>query len=1196
MTDSKGRQVTVDGDEAAAYVAHHLNEVIAIYPITPASPMGEHADEWSAAGRTNLWGSVPRVIEMQSEGGAAGAVHGALQAGSLTTTFTASQGLMLMLPNMYKIAGELTATVFHVASRTVASHALSIFGDHSDVMAARTTGFAILAAGSVQEAMDLALVAQSATLSGRIPVLFFFDGFRTSHEIAKIERLTPATLRALIDEEQVRAHRARGLSPEHPVLRGSSQNPDVFFQSREGVNRYYQRFPAIVADAMRRLGELTGRHYGLFDYLGHAEAERVLVVMGSAGETAQETVEYLNAHGERVGVIKVRLFRPFDAEALLEALPDTVQAIAVLDRCKEAGADGEPLYKDVQTAVACHAGRFARLPRVIGGRYGLASKEFTPGMVRAVFDELAKPEPQHPFTVGILDDVTHLSLDWDAGFRTEAHRDTFQALFYGLGSDGTVSANKNSIKFIGSQTDLYAQGYFVYDSHKAGAVTVSHLRFGPNPIRSAYLIEAGDADFVACHQSQFLGRYPLLEAAAEGGTFLLNMAGAPEGVWQRLPADVQRQIVDKRLRLFAIDAYRLAEEHGLGRRINTVMQACFFGLSEILPREQAVAAMREAIERSYRRAGPALIEANFRAVDDALAALHEIPVPAAAPAEEASTEAPTEAANEEEEADLPAFVRQVTLPLIRGEGDRLPVSLLPDDGTFPLGTAVYERRNIAPEIPIWEPDLCTQCGKCPFVCPHAAIRSKVFPAEWLDKAPPGFRAAPVIGKQFPEGWYMSYQVAPEGCTGCTLCSDICPIRDKQNPERKALNMRDHDANLARERENWDFFVGLPEFDRTQVKETTIPGSMLLQPLFEFSGACSGCGETPYIRLATQLFGDRMIVANATGCSSIYGGNLPTTPWTQGADGRGPAWNNSLFEDNAEFGFGIRAGVEHKAARARELLGLLAAKVGEDLASDILTADESSEAGIHEQRERVDRLKQRLDELDGSRPRELAMLAEYLCRRSIWLIGGDGWAYDIGFGGLDHVLAAGHDVNILVLDTEVYSNTGGQTSKATPRGAVAKFSSAGKETAKKDLARVGVDYGHVYVAQVAYGAKDVHTLRAFIEAESYPGPSLIVAYSPCIAHGVDLAENHRQQDLAVACGHWPLFRHDPRRAEAGKNPFRLDSPPPSIPFQDYARTEARFASLMQRDPERAEAFLRQAQADVEATYAYYKGLAEGCPSA
>jgi len=831
MSDASSRQVTVDGDEAAAYVAHYLNEVIAIYPITPASPMGEHADEWSAAGRANLWGAVPRVIEMQSEGGAAGAVHGALQAGALTTTFTASQGLMLMLPNMYKIAGELTATVFHVASRSVASHALSIFGDHSDVMAARTTGFAILAAASVQEAMDLALVAQSATLSGRVPVLFFFDGFRTSHEIAKIERLTPAIMRILIDDEQVRAHRARALSPDHPVLRGSAQNPDVFFQSREGVNRYYQRFPAIVAEAMRRLGELTGRHYAPFDYVGHPEAERVLVVMGSAGETAQETVEHLNAHGERVGVLKVRLFRPFDAGALLDALPPTVRGIAVLDRCKEAGADGEPLYKDVQTAVACHAERFAQLPRVIGGRYGLASKEFTPGMAKAVLDELRKPTPQQPFTVGILDDVTHLSLAWDSQFRTDAHRETNQALFYGLGADGTVSANKNSIKIIGERTALHAQGYFVYDSHKAGAVTVSHLRFGPNPIRSAYLIEPGDADFVACHQSVFLERYPMLDYAAEGATFLLNMPGTAEGVWARLPPAVQRRIVDKKLRVYAIDAYRLAEEHGLGRRINTVMQACFFALSDILPREQAVDAIRAGIERSYHRAGEAVIAANFRAVDDAIAALHAIEVPADVTA---SAVAGTEQADQAAVGELPAFVREVTLPLIRGEGDRLPVSLLPDDGTFPLGTAAYEKRNIAPEIPIWEADLCTQCGKCPFVCPHAAIRSKVFPPEWLDKAPPGFRAAPVRGKQFPAGWYMSYQVAPEGCTGCTLCADICPIRDPQTPERKALNMRNHDEHLAREREYWDFFLRLPEFERSQIKQATIPAPC----------CCSPCSNSP----------------------------------------------------------------------------------------------------------------------------------------------------------------------------------------------------------------------------------------------------------------------------------------------------------------------------------------------------------------
>jgi len=1180
------RQVTIDGNEAAAWVAHQLNEVIAIYPITPASPMGEHADEWSAEGRTNLWGTVPRIIEMQSEGGAAGAIHGALQAGALATTFTASQGLLLMIPNMYKIAAELTPVVFHVAARALAAQALSIFGDHSDVMAVRGTGFALLCSGSVQEVMDFALIAQAATLRGRIPVLHFFDGFRTSHEIARIRRLDEATLRTLIDDDLIRAHRARALSPEHPVLRGSSQNPDVYFQARERVNPWQRDFPAVVQEVMHRFAACTGRRYGLFDYVGDPQAERVMVIMGSGADTVEETLEQLNRQGERVGLVKVRLYRPFHESALLDALPPTTRHIAVLDRTKEPGASGEPLYKDVITALArdhSDGGRFGTLPRVVGGRYGLASREFTPAMVKAVFDELKQPRPRNGFTIGIEDDVTHTSLKWDRHFHLESRPDLFQGVFYGLGSDGTVSANKNSIKIIGESSQLHAQGYFVYDSRKAGAVTISHLRFGPRPIRSRYLIGADEADFVACHQPVFLERYAMLEKAKPGAVFLLNSPHPADEVWNSLPRELQRQMIDKRLRFHAIDAYRVAGECGLGRRINTVMQTCFFAISGILPQHRAIALIKRAVEKSYRRKGEELLEANFRAIDMALEHLHEIPL-----ADEPTS---TKELPPPVPPDAPEFVQRVTAPIIAGRGDELPVSRLPADGSFPVGTAAFEKRNLALEIPIWDAELCTQCGKCPFVCPHGAIRSKLYPAERTESAPSTFRHAPVRGKDYPAGYHISYQVAPEDCTGCGLCVDICPIHDKANPGRKALNMEPQPPLRARERDNWAFFLSLPEYDRSRVKRTTLKGSMLYRPLFEFSSACSGCGETPYIKLATQLFGDRMVVANATGCSSIYGGNLPTTPWAADGEGRGPAWNNSLFEDNAEFGFGLRVAIDKRREYARELLESLRDPIGPAEVEAILDADESTEAGVREQRERVARLRERLAAIDSPAARELESVAEELCRKSVWIIGGDGWAYDIGFAGLDHILAAGRDVNILVLDTEVYSNTGGQTSKATPRGAVAKFSAAGKPTAKKDLARLAMDYENIYVAHVAYGAKDLQTLRAFLEAESYPGPSLIIAYSPCIAHGVDLAYNHRQQQLAVHSGHWPLFRYDPRRAGQGQNPLRLDSPPPTIPYREFAMKEARFAALWQTHPEHAEQLLQQAQREVTERYHRYRQLAE-----
>ncbi|BCO31317.1 pyruvate-flavodoxin oxidoreductase [Thiohalobacter sp. COW1] len=1178
--------LTVDGNEAATRIAHAVSDVCAIYPITPASPMGELADAWSAAGKTNIWGSIPSIVEMQSEGGAAGAIHGALQAGSLASTFTASQGLLLMLPNMYKIAGELSPAVFHIAARSLAVQALSIFGDHSDVMAARSTGFALLASASVQEAHDLALIAHAATLKGRIPVLHFFDGFRTSHEVAKIAVVDEAVIRDLIDSEAVAAQRARALSPEHPVLRGSSQNPDVYFQGRETVNPYYDAFPGIVQACMDRFAELTGRQYRLYDYAGAADAERVIVLMGSGAETVAETVEYLEPQGEKVGVLRVRLYRPFDPAALIAALPPTVKAIAVLDRTKEPGADGEPLYKDVITALARHqcsgGGRFTALPRVIGGRFGLSSKEFTPGMVRAVFDELDKPEPKHLFTIGIHDDVSHTSLDWDPGYRTDAHRDAVQAVFYGLGSDGTVSANKNSIKIIGESTDLHAQGYFVYDSKKSGAVTVSHLRFGPQPIRSSYLIDDGAAQFVACHQPVFVERYDLLDKAAEGAVFLLNSPELPERVWDSLPRRLQQQMIDKRVRFHCIDAYRVAQEAGMGTRINTVMQTCFFAISGVLERDAAIAAIKEAVEKTYGKKGSRIVEFNFRAIDMALENLHEVTVPETVSSD---FERPATVAE-----SAPDFVQRFTARLIAGKGDEVPVSFMPSDGTFPLGTAAYEKRNLALEIPVWETDLCTQCGKCPLVCPHGVIRSKLFPEEYLKDAPSGFKSMPVKGKDYPQGYHIAYQVAPEDCTGCGLCVDICPIRDKSNASRKALNMAPIDDLRAPEKANWEFFLGLPEYDRREVKVGTLKGSMLFQPLFEFSGACVGCGETPYIKLASQLFGDRMLVANATGCSSIYGGNLPTTPWAANGEGRGPAWSNSLFEDNAEFGYGMRVAIDQQREHALDLLHALGEALDTELVAAIVAADQSDEAGIHEQRERVARLRRQLDLIDDPRARELERVVENLVKKSVWIIGGDGWAYDIGYGGLDHVLAAGRDVNILVLDTEVYSNTGGQTSKATPRGAVAKFSAGGKPAVKKDLGMLAMAYDNVYVAHVAYGAKDVHTLRAFLEAEAHPGPSLIIAYSPCIAHGVDLSHNHRQQQLAVDSGHWILFRYDPRKVAEGRNPLHLDSGEPSIPYRKYVESETRFNMLWRTHPEAAEAFLKQSQEEALARYHHYKQLA------
>ncbi|MFZ2973993.1 MAG: pyruvate:ferredoxin (flavodoxin) oxidoreductase [Ferribacterium limneticum] len=1182
------KMLTIDGNEAVANVAYRVSEVIAIYPITPSSGMGELSDEWAAQGKTNVWDCVPRVVELQSEGGAAGTVHGALQAGSLATTFTASQGLLLMIPNMYKIAGELTPTVFHVAARAIATHALSIFGDHSDVMATRGTGFALLASNSVQEAQDMAAIASAATLAGRLPVLHFFDGFRTSHEVAKITGVDDDVLRKMMPQEQIAALRHRSLSPEHPVLRGSSQNPDVFFQAREAQNPWFDAFPGIVQQAMDRYGELTGRQYKLFDYVGAPDAERVIIMMGSGAETAQETVEHLNRQGEKVGLLKVRLYRPWAPEALLAALPVTTRAIAVLDRCKEPGSDGEPLFKDVLVALAEDAGsespRFATMPKVLGGRYGLASKEFTPAMVFAVFFRLTVGVGKRHFTVGINDDVTHLSLPYDPAFRTDAVRETFGAVFYGLGSDGTVSANKNSIKIIGDETDLHAQGYFVYDSKKSGAMTVSHLRFGSQPIRATYLTGEGDAKFIACHQPLFLETHDLLAHAAPGAVFLLNTPVPADKVWATLPAAMQQQMIAKRIRFHVIDAYQVALEADMGRRINTVMQTCFFAISGILPQDEAIAAIKHAVEKTYGRKGRRIAELNYKAIDKTLVCLHEVPVPAEyAVSDIRIPERTVQQASE--------FVRKLTLPMIAGKGDSLPVSVFPVDGTFPTGTAKYEKRNLALQIPVLETDLCTQCGKCVFVCPHSAIRAKAYPPELVAEAPATFKTMAIRSKDYPAGWKMSYQVAPEDCTGCTLCVEVCPIRDKSNVSRKALNMAEQAPLRAPEAENWDFFLKLPDYDRTVAKRNTIPGSMLLQPMFEFSGACVGCGETPYIRLATQLFGDRMLVANATGCSSIYGGNLPTTPYTTDAHGRGPAWSNSLFEDNAEFGLGMRLATNQLAETARVQLRAMALEIGDAQVQALLNADQTSEAGIHDQRQRVSQLQAKLSAIGSPAADHLAAVAEYLIRRSVWIIGGDGWAYDIGFGGLDHVLSSGEDVNILVLDTEVYSNTGGQNSKATPRGAVAKFAAGGQPNRKKDLARIAMDYENVYVAQVAYGAKDVHTLKAFLDAESYPGVSIIIAYSPCIAHGVDLSNNHRQQDLAVKSGHWPLLRYDPRRRQQGENPLTVDSAAPSIPFSDFARNEARFTILERMKPDASVYFMAQAGKDARLRHQEYVELSE-----
>ncbi len=1173
---------TLEGNEAVTSTAYRLNEVCAIYPITPSSPMAELADQWSSEGRRNIWDTVPDVVEMQSEGGAAGAVHGALQAGALSTTFTASQGLLLMIPNMYKIAGELTATVFHVAARSLAAQALSIFGDHSDVMAVRSTGFALLASSSVQEAHDMALIAQAATLEARVPFVHFFDGFRTSHEINRLTLLTDDELRAMVPEALVVAHRRRALNPDHPFIRGTAQNPDVYFQARETVNPFYRRTPGIVAQAMDRFAELTGRRYRPFEYFGPADAERVVVLMGSAVETARETVDALSARGEAVGVVAVHLYRPFSAEHFLAAIPRTTRAVAVLDRTKEPGASGEPLYVDIVTtlAEAVHGGTLptADAPRVIGGRYGLSSKEFTPAMLKAVLDELARPQPKNHFTVGINDDVCNTSLDLDPTFITESDR-VKRAIFFGLGADGTVGANKNSIKIIGADPQLYAQGYFVYDSKKSGSRTVSHLRFGPDPIRSTYLVQS--ANFVGCHQPAFLGEIDVLRSVAEGGVFLLNTPHGPDDVWATLPRPVQQRILDKGLEFYVIDAYQVAREAGMGTQINTIMQTCFFAISDVLPAERAIAEIKQAIRKSYGRKGEQVVLKNFAAVDSALTHLRRVDV-----AERRAEGGPLPATVPPE---APDFVRDVTAMMMSGRGDELPVSVLPVDGTYPSGTAAWEKRNIAQFIPNWEPSICIQCGNCALVCPHGVIRAKFFDEHSLEGAPDDFPSAPIDARGLPDVRY-ALAVYAEDCTGCALCVEVCPARSKRQSGMKAINMIRKPLSLEQQSANVSFFETLPVNDRARVDFSTVRGAQFLEPLFEFSGACAGCGETPYLKLISQLFGDRMIVANATGCSSIYGGNLPTTPWTTNSEGRGPAWSNSLFEDNAEFGLGFRLAADKQRQVALDALAALTPQVGTTLAEEIVSAPQRSESEIRGQRARLEQLRERLQEIDNPRAARLLSVIEHLVRRSVWLVGGDGWAYDIGSAGLDHVLSTGRDVNVLVLDTEVYSNTGGQMSKSTPMAAVAKFASAGKRVGKKDLALQAISYGNVYVARIALGANPQQTLVALREAEAYAGPSLVLAYSHCIAHGINMQHGLTQQALAVHSGYWPLLRYNPEVRKSNENPFVLDSPRPRIPFSDYARNELRFRALSRTNPGEAEALMQRADSALKQKWDLYEVMA------
>ena len=1175
-------KVNIDGNTAAAHTAYHLSEVINIYPITPSSPMGEFADQWASERKPNIWGTVPQVTELQSEGGASGAVHGSLQRGALTTTFTASQGLLLMIPNMFKIAGELNSTVFNVSARSIACQALSIFGDHSDVMATRSTGFALLASNSVQEAMDFPLIAQAATLESRVPFLHFFDGFRVSHEISKVELLTLEEMRSLIDDDLVRAHRKRALSPDHPFIRGTAQNPDVFFQARETVNPYYLACPDIVQKVMEKFEKVAGRKYELFQYYGVPDAERIIVLMGFGAETVQETVEYLTKKGEKVGLIKVRLYRPFSVKHFINSIPKTVKTIAALDRTKEPGSIGEPLYTDIITAIqegiAKGIAPFEKSPKIIGGRYGLSSKEFTPAMVKALFEEMKKEVPRNHFTIGIDDDVTHTSISYDPDFSIEP-ADRTRAVFYGLGSDGTVGANKNSIKIIGEETDNYVQGYFVYDSRKAGSLTISHLRFGKAPIHSPYLVS--QANFVACHQFSFLERYDVLKTAQQGAIFLLNSHYSAEEVWDHLPYSIQETIIKKKLRFFVIDAYKIAKEVGLGARINTIMQVCFFSLSNIIPIEEATKAIKRFIKKTYGKRGEKIVNTNFAAVDAALPNLYEVKVPREATSKlKLRPPVPAEA---------PEFVQKVTAKIIAGQGDDLPVSVFSSDGTFPSGTTKWEKRNIAQEIPAWDPDTCIQCGKCIMVCPHAAIRAKVYDPKLISSAPDSFKSAEAKNSKF-KGMKFTIQIAPEDCTGCGLCVNNCPTKNKANPKLKAINMVEQPPIREQEVKNWEFFLKIPEVDRRILNFKAVREVQFLQPLFEFSGSCAGCGETPYLKLLSQLFGDHIVIANATGCSSIYGGNLPTTPWSFNKEGRGPAWSNSLFEDNAEFGLGMRLAIDKQKEYAFELLDKLSSEIGEDLLSELKNADQSTEEGLSEQRERVKILEQKLKKIDSAEAKDLLSVIDVLVKKNVWIVGGDGWAFDIGYGGLDHVIAQRRNVNILVLDSGTYSNTGGQMSKATPLGAVAKFAAAGKRTYRKDLAMMAITYGNVYVAQVAMGANDAHTIKAFLEAEAFNGPSMIVAYCHCISHGYNLVHGLEQQKLAVKSGFWPLIRYNPNLAKEGKNPFQLDSKAPSIPLEEYMYNENRYKMLTRAMPEEAKKLLKEAQEGVLERWKLYERLA------